>query len=197
MNLAGVYARAHMGVRIDCHRDWLGHGDRIPSGDPGSPLLCASARDTGGPICPCRQSTRWQQLSREQPDDHAVPHSTSSLEARRLQPNVIPCTATDHCPRTGGLAIGILDPVRSVDEVRQPVASWWRLQLLLSEQRRRHATRRSPTGTMMMVILFQQLGYRAFKALYLQQVRGHPRDDFRRLVGPGALSSCCCARWFR
>ena len=68
--------------------------------------------------------------------------------------------------------MSILDLSCSVDEFWQQFAPWWERQLLASGHRqRRRATRLSASEIMTIVILFQQSGYRTFKASYLHPAR--------------------------
>ena len=79
--------------------------------------------------------------------------------------------------------MSILDLYCSVDEFWQQFAPWWERQLLASGARhRRRATRLSPSELMTIVILFQQSGYRTFKAFYTQHVQVYLRAEFPQLV---------------
>ena len=79
--------------------------------------------------------------------------------------------------------MSILDLYCSVDEFWQRFAPAWERELLASGQRcRRRATRLHPSEIMTIVILFQQSGYRTFKAFYPQHVQQHLRGEFPQLV---------------
>ena len=79
--------------------------------------------------------------------------------------------------------MSILELYCSVDAFWQQFAPWWEQQLLASGQRhRRRASRLSPSELMTIVILFQQSGYRTFKAYYTQHVQTHLRAEFPQLV---------------
>ena len=75
--------------------------------------------------------------------------------------------------------MSILDLFCSVDEFWQQFEPLWERELLASGQRRRRrATRLSPSEIMTILILFQQSGYRTFKAFYTQHVQVHLRAEF-------------------
>ena len=79
--------------------------------------------------------------------------------------------------------MSILDLYCSVDEFWQRFAPAWDRELLASGQRRRRrATRLHPSEIMTIVILFQQSGYRTFKAFSTQYVQVHLRTEFPQLV---------------
>jgi Transposase DDE domain len=79
--------------------------------------------------------------------------------------------------------MSILDLFCSVDEFWQQFAPAWERELLASGQRvRRRATRLHPSEIMTIVILFQQSGYRTFKAFYTQHVQQHLCGEFPQLV---------------
>ena len=79
--------------------------------------------------------------------------------------------------------MSILDLYCSVDEFWKWFAPTWERELLASGQcRRRRATRLHPSEIMTIVILFQQSGYRTFKAFYTQDVQVHLRGEFPHLV---------------
>jgi hypothetical protein len=79
--------------------------------------------------------------------------------------------------------MSILDLYCSVDEFWQRFAPAWERELLASGQRhRRRATRLHRSEIMTIVILFQQSGYRTFKAFYTQHVQQHLRAEFPQLV---------------
>jgi hypothetical protein len=79
--------------------------------------------------------------------------------------------------------MSILDLYCSVDEFWQRFAPARERELLASGQRhRRRATRLHPSEIMTIVILFQQSGYRTFKAFYTQHVQQHLRAEFPQLV---------------
>ena len=71
----------------------------------------------------------------------------------------------------------------SVDTFWQVFAPWWERELLVSGmRRRRRATRLHPSEIMTIAILFQQSGYRTFKAFYTEYVQVHLRQEFPHLV---------------
>ena len=79
--------------------------------------------------------------------------------------------------------MSILDLFCSVDEFWQQFAPQWERELLAGGQRRRRrATRLHPNAIMSIAILFQQSGYRTFKAFYTQHVQAHLRAEFPHLV---------------
>jgi hypothetical protein len=79
--------------------------------------------------------------------------------------------------------MSILDLFCSVDEFWQWFAPQWERELLAAGTRqRRRATRLHPSEIMTIVILFQQSGYRTFKAFYTQHVQVHLRSEFPQLV---------------
>src|SRR5579859_3238491 len=93
------------------------------------------------------------------------------------------CTTTHQSRRSGGLPMSILELYCSVDAFWQQVAPAWERDLLASGQRRRRrATRLHPSEIMTIVILFQQSGYRTFKAYYTQHVQVALREEFPQLV---------------
>jgi DDE family transposase len=80
--------------------------------------------------------------------------------------------------------VSILDLYCSVDAFWQRFEPRWEREALNSGQRRRRrATRLHPAEIMTILILFQQSGYRTFKAFYTQHVQTHLGEDF-----PGLLS---------
>ena len=82
--------------------------------------------------------------------------------------------------------MSILELYCSVDEFWQQFAPWWEQHLLASGHRQRsRATRLSPSELMTIVILFQQSGYRTFKAFYLREVQVHLRNEFPQLLSYG------------
>ena len=84
---------------------------------------------------------------------------------------------------TGGLVLSILELFCSVDAFWQRFAPQWERELVASGRRhRRRATRLHPSEIMTIAILFQQSGYRTFKAFYMQEVQGHLRAEFPQLV---------------
>lgn len=79
--------------------------------------------------------------------------------------------------------MSILDLFCSVDEFWQRFAPWWQQQLLVSGARQRlRPTRLHPSEIMTIAILFQQSGYRTFKAFYTEYVQVHLRAEFPQLV---------------
>jgi hypothetical protein len=79
--------------------------------------------------------------------------------------------------------MSILDLFCSVDEFWQQFAPQWERDLVASGQRRRRrATRLHPSEIMTIAILFQQSGYRTFKAFYTQHVQVSLRGEFPQLV---------------
>ncbi len=79
--------------------------------------------------------------------------------------------------------MSILDLFCSVDEFWQRFAPQWEHELLAAGTRRRQrATRLHPSEVMTIVILFQQSGYRTFKAFYTQHVQIHLHREFPQLV---------------
>ena len=79
--------------------------------------------------------------------------------------------------------MSILDLFCSVDEFWQRFAPQWERELLAAGQRRRRrATRLHPSEIMTIAILFQQSGYRTFKAFYTQYVQAHLRAEFPHQV---------------
>jgi hypothetical protein len=79
--------------------------------------------------------------------------------------------------------MSILDLFCSVDEFWQRFGPAWEQGLLAAGLRqRRRATRLHPSELMTIVILFQQSGYRTFKAFYTQYVQVHLRPEFPHLV---------------
>lgn len=80
--------------------------------------------------------------------------------------------------------MSILDLFCSVDAFWQWFAPQWERELVTSGQRRqrRRATRLHPSELMTIAILFQQSGYRTFKAFYTQYVQVHLRGEFPHLV---------------
>src|SRR5690349_7376746 len=77
--------------------------------------------------------------------------------------------------------MSILDLFCSVDEFWQWFAPEREL-VTSGRRRRRRATRLHPSEIMTIAILFQQSGYRTFKAFYTQEVQGHLRAEFPQLV---------------
>ncbi len=79
--------------------------------------------------------------------------------------------------------MSILDLFCSVDEFWQQFAPWWQQQLLAAGARQRlRPTRLHPSEIMTIAILFQQSGYRTFKAFYTQHVQQHLRGEFPHLL---------------
>jgi hypothetical protein len=79
--------------------------------------------------------------------------------------------------------MSILELYCSVDTFWQQFAPWWERQVLeAGVGRRRRASRLSPSEIMTIVILFQQSGYRTFKAFYTHHVQVHLRSEFPGLV---------------
>jgi hypothetical protein len=79
--------------------------------------------------------------------------------------------------------MSILDLFCSVDEFWQQFAPWWQQQLLAAGARQRlRPTRLQPSEIMTIAILFQQSGYRTFKAFYTQHVQQHLRGEFPHLL---------------
>ena len=79
--------------------------------------------------------------------------------------------------------MSILDLFCSVDAFWQCFEPLWERELLASGQRRRRrATRLHPAEIMTILILFQQSGYRTFKAFYTHHVQIHLRQEFPGLV---------------
>ena len=79
--------------------------------------------------------------------------------------------------------MSILDLFCSVDEFWQWFAPQWERELLASGTRqRRRATRLHPSEILTIAILFQQSGYRPFKAFYTQHVQVYLRSEFPQLV---------------
>jgi Transposase DDE domain len=71
----------------------------------------------------------------------------------------------------------------SVDTFWQVFEPWWKRELLTSGACRRwRATRLHPSEIMTIAILFQQSGYRTFKAFYTQYVQVYLRAEFPHLV---------------
>lgn len=71
----------------------------------------------------------------------------------------------------------------SVDTFWQVFEPWWKRELLASGACRRwRATRLHPSELMTIAILFQQSGYRTFKAFYTEYVQVHLRAEFPQLV---------------
>jgi hypothetical protein len=79
--------------------------------------------------------------------------------------------------------MSILDLYCSVDEFWQRFAPAWEHELLAAGRcQRRRATRLHPSEIMTIVILFQQSGYRTFKAFYTHYLQVHLRPEFPHLV---------------
>ncbi len=79
--------------------------------------------------------------------------------------------------------MSILELLCSVDEFWQQFAPAWERELLVAGRRqRRRTTRLHPSEIMTIAILFQQSGYRTFKAFYTQHVQVHLRAEFPHLV---------------
>jgi hypothetical protein len=79
--------------------------------------------------------------------------------------------------------MSILDLFCSVDAFWQRFEPLWERELLASGQRRRRrATRLHPAEIMTILILFQQSGYRTFKAFYTRYVQTQLHLDFPCLV---------------
>jgi len=79
--------------------------------------------------------------------------------------------------------MSILELFCSVDDFWQQFAPAWERELLPSGRRhRRRPTRLHPSEIMTIAILFQQSGYRTFKAFYTQYVQVHLRGEFPQLV---------------
>src|SRR5690242_19990067 len=71
----------------------------------------------------------------------------------------------------------------SVDAFWRTFEPRWECELLATgKRRRRRATRLHPSEIMTIAILFQQSGYRTFKAFYTQYVQVHLCAEFPRLV---------------
>lgn len=70
----------------------------------------------------------------------------------------------------------------SVDAFWRMFEPLWERELLAAGRKRRRATRLHPSEIMTIVILFQQSGYRTFKAFYTQYVQVHLRAEFPQLV---------------
>lgn len=75
----------------------------------------------------------------------------------------------------------------SVDAFWQVFEPVWERELLAAGRKRRRATRLHPSEIMTIVILFQQSGYRTFKAFYTQYVQVHLRAAFPQLVSYNRL----------
>jgi hypothetical protein len=88
--------------------------------------------------------------------------------------------------RSGGINMSILDLDAlfcSVDAFWQVFEPLWERELLATGKRhRRRATRLHPSEIMTIAILFQQSGYRTFKAFYTDYVQVHLRAEFPQLV---------------
>lgn len=79
--------------------------------------------------------------------------------------------------------MSILDLFCSVDAFWRVFEPQWERELLASgRRRRRRTTRLHPSEIMTIVILFQQSGYRTFKAFYTEYVQMHLRSEFPQLV---------------
>jgi hypothetical protein len=79
--------------------------------------------------------------------------------------------------------MSILDLFCSVDAFWRAFEPCWERELLATgTRRRRRATRLHPSEIMTIAILFQQSGYRTFKAFYTQYVQVHLRGEFPQLV---------------
>ena len=79
--------------------------------------------------------------------------------------------------------MSILDLYCSVDAFWQRFEPMWERELLRSGKRqRRRATRLHPAEILTILILFQQSGYRTFKAFYTQHVQAHLRQEFPELL---------------
>ena len=79
--------------------------------------------------------------------------------------------------------MSILDLFCSVDEFWQAFEPQWRQQVLSRGGRRRwRRGRLHPSELMTTAILFQQSGYRTFKAYYTRHVQLHLRSEFPQLV---------------
>jgi hypothetical protein len=79
--------------------------------------------------------------------------------------------------------MSILDLFCSVDEFWQAFEPQWRQQVLSRGGRRRwRRGRLHPSELMTIAILFQQSGYRTFKAYYTRHVQLHLRSEFPQLV---------------
>jgi hypothetical protein len=90
---------------------------------------------------------------------------------------------TTHQPEREASLMSILDLFCSVDAFWQRFEPWWECELLASGQRRRRrATRLHPAEIMTILILFQQSGYRTFKAFYTHHVQTQLHVDFPGLV---------------
>src|SRR5256885_9293011 len=71
----------------------------------------------------------------------------------------------------------------SILELLHSVDDFWQQERLSSGQRKRiHLTWMQPSEIMIMVILFQQLHYRTFKAYATQYVHRHLHSEFPTLV---------------
>src|SRR5262245_35356568 len=79
--------------------------------------------------------------------------------------------------------MSILDLFCSVDEFWQRFEPQWRQQVLaMGGQRRWRRGQLHPSEIMTIAILFQQSGYRTFKAYYTRHVQPHLRGEFPHLV---------------
>lgn len=79
--------------------------------------------------------------------------------------------------------MSILDLFCSVDAFWRMFEPLWERELVASGKRRRkRTTRLHPSEIMTIAILFQQSGYRTFKAFYTQYVQVHLRAEFPHLV---------------
>jgi hypothetical protein len=85
--------------------------------------------------------------------------------------------------------MSILDLFCSVDAFGRVFEPWWERELLAAKpsgirrgKRGKRATRLHPSEIITIVILFQQSGYRTFKAFYTQYVQVHLRAEFPHLV---------------
>lgn len=82
--------------------------------------------------------------------------------------------------------MSILDLFCSVDAFWRVFEPWWERELVAAKpsglRRRKRATRLHPSEIITIVILFQQSGYRTFKAFYTQYVQVQLRAEFPHLV---------------
>lgn len=78
--------------------------------------------------------------------------------------------------------MSILELFVSVDSFWQQFEPVWEREQLAAGRRRKRATRLSMSEIMTIVILFQQSGYRTFKAFYTQHVQVTLRAEFPGLV---------------
>ena len=79
--------------------------------------------------------------------------------------------------------MSILDLYCSVDAFWTLFSPRWERELLASGQRRRRrATRLHPAEILTILILFQQSGYRTFKAFYTQHVQIALRQEFPQIL---------------